>query len=123
MKKIFLSCILFLSVCSFSNKSFGGITVGKFNGTPNGYDKIAETHTGNSHNLTCEGPGHNSCTWETKPLIRPMGNTYDVDDVVLDVESYIALGQFTGTYLLDGEIEVSWTALSYDTYEITIDTE
>lgn len=121
MKKVFLSCILFLSLCPFSNKSFGGITIEKFGGGENGYDKITETHSDNSHFLGCDDPGNSACTWVTKPSLRTTVNTYDVDNVVLQVESFIALGQLAGTYLLDGEIPVSWTATTFHHYQIFID--
>lgn len=119
--KVVLSTIF----CMFLlQTSFAISKVVKERGGVNGYNMIRETHNEGAHLLTCIDPGSAPCVWDIQPpaIVTPV-STYDVDDIVLQVESYIALGQFVGAYLLDGEIEVSWTALSYDTYEITIGTD
>lgn len=120
--KVVLSTIL----CMFLlQSSYGFVEVKKERGGTNGYNHVKETHdAGDIHHLSCTDPGNSACAWDIQPPARVTTvNTYEVDDIVLEVESYIALGQFAGTYLIDGELEVSWTASSFDTYEILIGTE
>lgn len=119
MKKLFFA-LLVLALGSTITAQARIITIYKFAKGPSGYYTVHESHNGDSHSLSCTDPGNEACAWSTKPLIVTSVKSYDLDAVTENVETQIANGTMTGSYTLDNEISVSWTATSPTDYNLTL---
>jgi len=119
MKKILLG----ISVISLlaANDCYSAIWIKKQGKGPNGYEEVLEYHSASGSSLACKNPGNDECKWETKPSLSSSVQQYDVDVINADVEAQIIGGTLSGSYVLDGEIEVSWLApIDINDYDLNI---